>query len=253
MSFYNTAGIETAVKLGYDYMEAALADLNEAQAGQIDEFTALLGGLNFTCPTVNIMFPGGHTLTGEKADHQKASDYLYNVMEKVKGIGIERIVFGSGGARRVPDGYGREAAFEQLVSLCADVIAPVMKKYGVVCCVEELNSLECNILTSAAEAIKLVKLVNSPQIGLLVDYYHMCMENEPVSVLSEGGKYIKHVHIASAKNKRAYPAIGDGEDYAGFYGVLRNAGYDGRISIEGKVTGSYEEDSLKSLELLKNL
>ena len=41
------------------------------------------------------------------------------------------------------------------------------------------------------------------------------------------------MHIASAKNSRAIPAPGDGEDYAAFFAALHAAGYDGEVSLEG--------------------
>ncbi len=49
------------------------------------------------------------------------------------GIGI--IVFGSGGARRIPEGFDRQRAHGQLVAFCR-MVGPIAREHGVIIAVE---------------------------------------------------------------------------------------------------------------------
>jgi len=112
MSFKDEEGIKIGKDLGLEYMEAALVSLSAAPAEEIERFVEFLNEIDFTCPAANLMFPGDIRLTGPEADFKKAEDYLYRTFEHVKKIGIKAVVFGSGRARQVPEGFSREAALE---------------------------------------------------------------------------------------------------------------------------------------------
>ena len=61
------------------------------------------------------------------------------------------------------------------------------------------------------------------------------------------GDYIHHVHVADTERK----APGTGEfDFDGFFGALKEAGYDGRISIECR-WDDFDTEAPKALEFLK--
>lgn len=254
LPFKDEINIFKAKILGYDYIETALNSFDSAAEEEIAAFVYTLNEAGISCPVMNCMFTGQARLTGNDADHIYAKEYLYRMFEAIEPIKIKKIVFGSGGARRVPDDFPKEKAFEQLIKFCSDCIAPVMEKYNAVCCVEELNSLECNILNTAEEVMDLIHNVNKPQIKLLVDYYHMCMENESVERLLKYKTYISHVHIASAKNKRDYPKSGDGEDYKAFFDILERSDYESKlITIEGRAGLGFIDSSVEALKCLKNL
>ena len=56
----------------------------------------------------------------------------------------------------------------------------------------------------------------------------------------------------SGKSKRVYPAEGDGYDYTPFVSAVKNAGYDGRISIEAGCT-DFEKESAAGLKMMRKL
>lgn len=250
----NADAIRNAKELGYDYMECGVNSFVGATPEQVAEFAAATREIGLPCPAANCLFPGGYTLTGPDADFAKARDYLEQTFELIDPLHLERVVFGSGGARRVPEGWSHEKATEQLVAFCSDHIVPVMKKHNVVCVLEELNKKECNIVNSAKEAMDIVRAVESPWLRLLIDLYHTDMEQEPVESFADYAGYIAHCHIASAKNARAFPCEGDGENYKLFFDTLRKANYqEERISIEGNAGGDFDGNSRKALALLKTL
>ena len=206
--------------LGIDYAEIGLASLEECGTARLVRRMDELRAAGVECLSANLMFPSRMRLTGENADHAAAASYLENVLPKAEMLGIRKVVFGSSGPRSVPDGFPRERAWAQLVALCRDVIEPAFARRGMVCCIEPLRRAECNIINTCAEGAELVREVGCGHVRLLVDLYHMDSEGEPREVLSGMGDILAHTHIASAKNSRAIPHSGDGEDYGEFFRAL---------------------------------
>lgn len=238
---------------GADYAETSLSSLESLSPEQVRERARQLEAAGVAVPVMNVMFPGSLRLTGKDARFSQVDEYLKTALEKASLLGVKKVVFGSGGARAVPEGFPYEEAFEQLVELCRDHIAPAFEARGMVCCAEPLNRKECNILNTCAEAFRLVKAVERPGFRLLVDLYHFDLEQEPLTSLADYKGYLRHAHIASAKNGRAIPHPGDGEDYAAFFRALGSAGYDGELSLEGNMPGGLPEIAasiayLRSLE-----
>ncbi len=219
---------------GADFIElgvsGALAPLGDesAWAEMRSEFLAL----PLPPETFNVFLPGTLRLTGEAgqlADHETVRQYVFTALRRAREIGGEVIVFGSGGARRVPDGFAKERAAEQIrdfLRVCAEASAET----GVVIAIEPLNRGECNIINTVAEAVtEYAAVLDHPGIRVLADTYHMERENEPVSVIAEYAPFIAHVHTADTGRV----APGQGEyDHVALFRTLRAAGYAGRLSVE---------------------
>jgi len=119
------------------------------------------------------------------------------------------------------------------------VVAPAAQRHGVTMVVEPLNRSECNVLNTVAEAAAFVREVAHPSVRLLVDAFHWRRENETASAIVEAGDLIRHVHIATAKNRLA-PGL-EPQDFGPFFGALRQIGYDGRVSVEARFNNLAEE------------
>lgn len=237
---------------GADYAETGFSTLRDLSLAQCRERAQALEEAGVPVPVMNLLFPGDLALTGSRADLPAVEDYLDQGLEKAALFGVKKLVFGSGGARRVPEGFPKEAAWEQLLTLCREVIAPRMERRGMVCCIEPLNQGECNILNTCAEGFRLAREADRPGVRLLVDLYHFDLEGEPRSSLEQYRGYLCHAHIASAKNGRLIPLPGDGEDYREFFRHLAAAGYQGEVSLEGNMPGGLEQIKA-SLTYLRSL
>jgi len=245
-----------AKRAGLEFAEFALYQFDKLENEKIIELKGRLDEIGMSSPAVNCFFVGSHRLTGPEVDYAAIDEYICRLLEKTAPLGFKHITFGSGGARRVPDGFSKEAAFEQLAVLCRDHIAPAMRKYDMICGVEELFTPACNILNSVRETTALVRAVNDDRIRLLVDIFHMGKENEDFGAIREAAGLISHVHISSPKLDGEFPRADDNEDYAGFFGALRDAGYpeDGLVSIEGHANkeDGFEVSVKRSAECMKN-
>lgn len=237
---------------GADYAEVSFSSLGEKSLAQVKERAQQLKSAGVAVESMNILFPGELRLTGPEADFSTVDRYLGENLPKAAALGVKVVVFGSGGSRRVPDGFSREQAFFQLTELCKEHIAPAMAAHGITCCVEPLNSKECNILNTSSECFQLVQAVNHSHFQLLVDLYHFDMEGESLSAISHYAGHLCHTHIASAKNNRCIPQPGDGEEYGAFFQALKDIGYSGRMSLEGAMPGGISQIA-PSLAYLRQL
>jgi D-psicose/D-tagatose/L-ribulose 3-epimerase len=223
--------IDTAGSLGFDYLELPLAQaaaLDEAAFAQLKQTVARSHAPAEAC---NIFFPADLRLTGEKADIAKALTWAQGALTRAAALGVRVVVFGSGGARNVPEGFPMPQAWAQLIEMLRG-LDPIAGGLGITIAIEHLNRLESNIITSVADGLRLAKDVGRPHIRVLADSYHMLRENEDPAILSKVGKRLAHVHIARSE-KRVYPTEAD-EQLRAFFASLRKAGYDGRVSIEGR-------------------
>jgi len=244
-------------KAGFEFAEVSLFPMDKASDAEIKELADCSREIGLPITSSNCFFPSSLCVVGENVDCGEIDDYICRIFEKTAPLNMSHVVFGSGKSRNVPEGYSRDKAFEQLVTLCRDHIAPVMEKHGMICGVEELFRPASNIINSCAEAMELVRAVNSPRIKLLVDLFHIGKENEPIESLTDYAGFISHVHISSPKSDGEFPRDGDGEEYKLFFDTLRKAGYpeDGMVSIEGhpnKEDGFFVSAE-RSVKLLKSL
>jgi sugar phosphate isomerase/epimerase len=181
-------------------------------------------------PSANVLVPGDLKITGPSADLSKLRAYMSNVLKRAGKCGTTTLVFGSGVARNVPDGFDRAKAKQQIIDFVA-MAAPIAQQHGVTIVCEPLNKGECNIINSVAEGMEYVRAVNHPNFQCLVDSYHFWLENEPLANLEAAMKSIKHVHLAD-RDGRTAPGLSGTSDYVPFFAVLKRGGYDGRIAVE---------------------
>lgn len=222
---------EIAEKAGCEFIEEGVSrflvpDKTEA------EFDALLGKLSenkLKVLSCNGFIPATLRLTGPELNHKEALVWAETALRRAGRAGVNYIVFGSGGARKIPEGFGREEARDQFVSLCK-AMGPMAKKAGVTIVIEPLNRTETNFINSVLEGADIVKRVNHPNIRLLADIYHMMRESEGPESILEAGKWLRHCHIAE-KETRSAPGV-KGDDFTPYFAALSKIGYRGAISIE---------------------
>jgi sugar phosphate isomerase/epimerase len=183
------------------------------------------------CAAANCFIPAHLKITGPQVDSDALARYVEVACERARRADIESIVFGSGGARTVPDGFDHRRAWEQLVGF-GRMLGPAAQRHGVTIAVEPLNKRETNILNSVNEGARYVHEVNHPSVRLLVDGYHWALERESTADIVAAGSLLCHVHIATYRTRLAPGA--EPCDFGPFFQALKDGGYDGRISIEGK-------------------
>jgi sugar phosphate isomerase/epimerase len=157
-------------------------------------------------------------------------------------------VFGSGGSRRIPDGFEKEKARAQFIQLNRR-LGTLAEKYAVTIVLEPLNYGETNLLNTVEEGLAMAIEVNHPQVKLLADIFHMLRNSEPPDGIVKAGEWLKHVHIAE-KEKRTAPGVA-GDDFRPYFQALRKIHYRGRIAIEAFAWGDKEKELPIALQELR--
>jgi len=168
---------------------------------------------------------------GPQANHDEVLAWADIALARLKRVNGKFMVFGSGGARRIPDGWPREKAEEQFIALLKRMGA-IAEKHGVTVVVEQLQDKECNFINRINHAASLIRGANHPHIRLLADLYHMARMGDTPEDLKKAMDVVVHLEIAE-KEERTFPGI-KGDDFRPFFRVLKQSAYRGAISIEGK-------------------
>ena len=179
--------------------------------------------------TANCFLPGALKCVGPVVDQARLERYAASAFQRARQFGIEIIVFGSGGARQIPDGFSKTKAEEQFVALLR-AFGPLAAQQGITVVVEPLNRAECNFINSVPEAAALAAACNHPNICVLADFYHMLRDDQSPDDICRHGGLLRHVHIAE-KAKRTAPGVA-GDDFRPFLKALQQVHYRGAISIE---------------------
>lgn len=232
MKFGYCADIEQADILqqaGYDFIECTVVSLIPEQGDE--EFTEILRKFqesNLPVGACNVLLPEDLKITGETVNEERIKRYMEKALYRVKQIGADIVVFGSGAARSFSEEFPREKAKDQIIRFL-HIAADYAERLGITIVIEPLNKKESNIINSVPEAVEFAEKVNRKPIQVLADFYHMDEENEPLGNIVSSKKYLKHIHVADTG--RFSPGTGN-YPYEEFVNQVKQADYNGRISIE---------------------
>lgn len=109
-------------------------------------------------------------------------------------------------------------------------VAPVAESTGCIFALEALNRFETDIVSTTAQAIAVTDAVDSPGLGIVLDTFHMAMEERsiPDAIRAAGARV---VHFQANENHRGFPGTGH-LDWPAIMKALADIGYTGPVSLE---------------------
>lgn len=226
--------LEAAKAAGFDYVEVGATEIAALSDADFEAAAARIKALGLATPVANLFLPGTLKVTGPQIDTEAQMTHVRKALSRLARLGTEIVVFGSGGARRVPEGFAKEEAFTQLVDFGRRA-AVEARAHGITITIEPLRKQETNIINSAAEGLELVKAINHPNFQLMIDFYHLASEQEDPAIVIKGKDHLRHLHVANPTG-RVFPQKWEEFDYGPFFANLKTIGYDKRISMEGSTT-----------------
>ncbi len=221
--------IRIVEEAGCDFLEFGVSVVEPEQPESVFErLRTTLGETALVPECFSSFVPGDISLVGDGRDQRRIENYVAVSARRVAALGGKIIVFGSGKARTIPPGVPRETGEGHLVEFL-HLAADHARANGIRIAIEPLRRPESNVVNTLAGAVALAERVNRPEVGVLVDFYHLDEEKEPLEHIPQAGKHLIHVHVADTG--RLYPGSGS-YDYPGFWRALQGAGYDARVTIE---------------------
>lgn len=237
--------------LGFDYAESHCQQIASKTKEYLDEMKAT--GLPVVAANCFI----GMRVVGEEKDEAKIREYLETLFANASYLGLEYLVFGSSGARRIPEGMSLEEGRAQIVDFLKNLVVPVAEKYNLPVAIEPLRPEECNAINTVADGVEIAKRVDSPYVRVLADVAHMFVQNESMESLLDFKGWVVHAHTSNPDPdpaldcKRIYPKNGDEFSQASFVNALKAIGVE-HCSIEANVI-DFESDAKNAYEVLKEL
>lgn len=119
----------------------------------------------------------------------------------------------------------RELAAEALAA-----VAPMAADAGVTIGIEAINRYETDLVNTADQALDLVARIGAPNVGVLLDAYHMNVEEkDPAAAIRACGSRLVHMHVAG--RDRGVPDVRDLQRHR-IREALEEVGFDGTITCE---------------------
>jgi sugar phosphate isomerase/epimerase len=172
---------------------------------------------------------GFHLTSPDAGVRRATAAYLVELVRFCHDLGGKVMVFGSPKQRNLLPGVSRAEGTKHAVEVLRTV-TPALAELGIVIALEPLSPRTTNFLTTAAEAVELAELVDSPNCRLLLDCLAMSTESVPAAdLIRKYGTWLAHFH-ANDRNSQG-PGMGD-LDFAPIFRALRDVDYRGWISVE---------------------
>lgn len=102
---------------------------------------------------------------------------------------------------------------------------------GIDVCLEVVNRYETVTLNTAEEGVRFCQEVDNPNVKLLLDTFHMNIEEDNIAEAfrKTGSKYIGHIHVGESNRK--LPGLGS-LDWRNIGRALNDIGYSGGVVME---------------------
>ncbi len=251
MSDVSGVDIVPALKeIGFDYAELSLTHLCAMEEDHFRKIKDKLLGSGLPFDSCNNFFPPNLPLIGPSAQIKVIKNYLEKAFRKASELGVKTIVFGSGGARTVPEKLAYPEAIDQLAQILR-LINTFAEQYDITIAIEPLRKQECNIINTYHEALVLANMADCSNVNCLLDIFHLKEENESISVINMKPERLAHVHFAEPDG-RIFPVETNKQFYKSIIQQISQTGYNQRISIEAYSSDFYN-DASRALRLLKEI
>lgn len=218
-------------KLGFDVLEVevgALCNMTDDEKRRISGI-AKDNGIDLTyC----IGLPGEYDIASMDPEVRKNGiDYVRRLLEAIYVMGgdmLGGIIYSSW--PKTNETYdSKKYLWENSVRSVKEV-AKTAGDYGITYNLEIVNRFEQLLLNTVDEGLEFLKQVESPNVKLLLDTFHMNIEEDSFrDAICRADKAIGHLHIGECNRKTP----GNGHmPWDEIFGALKEIGYEGRIVME---------------------
>ncbi|MEJ1156907.1 sugar phosphate isomerase/epimerase family protein [Prosthecomicrobium sp. N25] len=221
-------------RLGFDFVELLVPEPGELDLGAARRAIADAGLTVALAARVNLQ---RNLSSAEPSAHRAGIDYLKYAVDAAAGLGAaivggplygNPLVFAGRPPAPVEEAE-RLARFERCLAGLREA-GDHAAAAGVTLAVEPLNRFETDVVSTTRQAIGLVDAVAHPAVGIMLDTFHMAMEEASIAeAIREAGA--RTVHFQANENHRGF--LGTGSiDWVAVCRALVEVGYAGPISLE---------------------
>jgi D-psicose/D-tagatose/L-ribulose 3-epimerase len=218
--------IDRVAAAGYDAIEiAAVPELDvDAARERLDARGLTVSSMCW----IGLGYPDRDCAHEDERVRRKAADYLRSCLDQAHALGARTLVLVPT-FRTEPDRTSRDAELERAARTIRSAING-MAPGGVTIALEALNRYETHLLRTLDDAEQLRQLIDSPNVQLMADVFHMNIEEDSIAAaLRAHAAHIVHVHLADSQRREP----GSGHlDFAAVFEALADNSYGGPLAME---------------------
>ena len=214
-------------EMGFDGLEWPIFGTDLPTAEKIRKFNED-NGLGSSAVFV---FGPGNSPIGTDSERQAARTTLEDRIDVCAALGSKLLC----GPIVQPLGYfsGQGPTAEER-SRCVDflkTVADYAADKGVTLVLEYVNRFEIYFMNTAADTASLCSEVNHPNVKMMVDSFHGNIEEKSLyDAVMTAKPHLAHIHVS--ENDRGVPGSGKSIQWDDFFRGIKDAGYDGWLTIE---------------------
>ncbi|MBT0956723.1 sugar phosphate isomerase/epimerase [Alphaproteobacteria bacterium KMM 3653] len=213
-------------ELGFDGVELSLLGVGRDRAEAIGRQAADLG-LEMTCSTG--LGPEADPTSADASVRANGLAVLTEAIEVTQMLGARGLAGVVAAPWGVFDPANKGARAERAAQTLGQLDA-VLEACDVTLGIEALNRFESDLTSTAAETCAIARATGSQRIGVLLDSFHMNIEEKrPDAAIRAAGETLVHYHVSD--NDRGVPGSGR-YDFPADAQALREIGYDGWVVAE---------------------
>lgn len=216
-------------KLGFDLVEVPIEGTSDLDYARVAPMVRDLGLSASVCAA---MSPDRDLLHADASIRANAIAYVRHCIDAAQTLGATNVVgplYSAVGRTWQATADERKKDIDLLATQLKELAAYAGER-GVVLCVEPLNRFETSFLNLAEQAIEIVDRVDHPACGMLLDTFHMNIEEHSIgAAIRSAGRRLKHLH--ACENDRGAPGSGH-IDFAEVAAACKAIGYTGPAVIE---------------------
>ena len=245
--------IKKAAAIGYDVLEFQAQPLLEMSDDKLLSLKAMADNVGIELTYSLGLDPAYDVSSPDEAVRLGGVDYLQRIVKqigKMKGTLLSGVSYAGWGSPSYVMNDKRPLLENSLKSMRE--IIKVAEDNGVTYCVEAVNRFEGCLINTAREALDYAAEVDSPNIGVLLDTYHMNIEENSIGdAIRLVGDKLTSFH--TGENNRTAPGRGH-LNWDEIFGALAEIGYKNRIVCEPFVMqgGEVGRDIKVFRDLLEN-
>ena len=216
-------------RMGFDLIEFGVestADLDYAQAAEIVKANGL--GVS-VCAA---MGPDRDLIHSDDSIRKNGMDYVKHCIDAAKTVGAKNVIgplYSAVGRTWQSTDDERKRDTDLLVRQLKELSSYAGDR-GVGLAVEPLNRFETSFMNLASQAIEVVDRVDHPACGILLDTFHMNIEERSIGdAIRAAGKRMRHLH--ACENDRGAPGSGH-VPWKEVAAACRDIGFTGPFVIE---------------------
>jgi D-psicose/D-tagatose/L-ribulose 3-epimerase len=193
-------------RLGFDLLEVPIENTSDLD---YKKAAAIVKDLGLSTSVCAAMSPDRDLLHADASVRATGMSYVKHCIDAAQTLGAVNVVgplYSAVGRtwQATPD--ERKKDLDLLVGELKELAAYAGDR-GVVICVEPLNRFETSFLNLASQAIEVVDRVDHRGCGLLLDTFHMNIEEQSIGdAIRAAGPRLKHLH--TCENDRGTPGAG---------------------------------------------